>query len=299
MLAQPSRPQTIYFVDDNFIGNARPRANCCRIWSNGRRARGYPLVFACEATLNIAKQTELLELMREACFVNVFVGIETPDVDALRYMHKEQNAKLPILDSIRTLNGYGLEVTSGIILGLDTDTESTADRLIDFIEQSQIPVLTINLLQALPKTPLWDRLARDNRITDDPELESNVRFLRPYDDVVASWRRCIAHAYAPERLFERFRHQVDSTYVNRLGPSGRGKLTFANLRMGAVLASRLAHPRRPPVGLSPPLLARGGPCAAPRADRRRDGHGLRRLSPHPVHPRSPARGAERVVLFDA
>ena len=76
-------------------------------------------------------------------------------------MRKEQNAKLPILESIQTLNSYGLEVTSGIILGLDTDTERTADRLIEFIEQSQIPMLTINLLQALPKTPLWDRLARD------------------------------------------------------------------------------------------------------------------------------------------
>ncbi len=86
---------------------------------------------------------------------------------------------------------------------------------------------------------MWDRLASDGRITDDPTLESNVRFLRPYDEVVASWRRCIAHAYDPERLFDRFWHQVESTYVNRLNPSGRGRLTFANLRMGAVLAFRL------------------------------------------------------------
>src|SRR5204863_6891206 len=111
--------------------------------------------------------------------------------------------------------------------------------LIEFIEASQIPVLTINLLQALPKTPLWDRLAREDRITDDATLESNVRFVRPYDEVVASWRRCIAHAYAPERLFERFRHQVDSTYINRLNPPCLGRLSFANLRMGAVLAFRL------------------------------------------------------------
>jgi len=144
-----------------------------------------------------------------------------------------------MMEAIRTLNNYGMEITSGIILGLDTDTETSADQLIAFIDQSKIPVLTINLLHALPKTPLWDRLARANRITDDPTLESNVLFLRPYDDVVASWRRCIAHAYDPERLFDRFWHQVESTYVNRLNPSGRGKLTFANLRMGAVLAYRL------------------------------------------------------------
>jgi hopanoid C-2 methylase len=239
MLAQSSHPQTIYFVDDNFIGNRKAARELLPHLVAWQEERGFPLTFACEATLNIAKQTEILELLRAACFVNVFVGIETPDVDALKHMRKEQNAKLPIIDSINTLNGFGLEVTSGIILGLDTDTESTADRLIDFIEESQIPVLTINLLQALPKTPLWDRLARDNRITDDPDLESNVRFLRPYDEVVDSWRRCIAHAYAPERLFERFRHQVDATYVNRLVPPARGKLTLTNLRMGVVLASRI------------------------------------------------------------
>ena len=239
MLAQPAMPQTIYFVDDNFIGNRKAARELLPHLVEWQRDRGFPLTFACEATLNIAKQTELLELMQAASFVNIFVGIETPDVDALKYMHKEQNAKLPILESIETLNSYGLEVTSGIIVGLDTDTEATADRLIAFIEQSQIPVLTINLLQALPKTPLWDRLAKDGRITDDPTLESNVRFLRPYDEVLTAWRRCIAHAYDPERLFERFFHQVDSTYVNRLNASGRGRLTFANLRMGAVLAFRL------------------------------------------------------------
>ena len=201
MMAQPAMPQTIYFVDDNFIGNRKAARELLPHLVQWQKDRGFPLAFACEATLNIAKQTEILELMQAASFVNVFVGIETPDVDALKSMRKEQNAKVPILESIRTLNSYGLEVTSGIILGLDTDTEGTADRLIEFIEASQIPVLTINLLQALPKTPLWDRLAGEGRITDDTTLESNVRFLRPYDEVVASWRRCIAHAYEPERLY--------------------------------------------------------------------------------------------------
>lgn len=239
MLAQPSHPQTIYFVDDNFIGNRKATREMLPHLVAWQERRGFPIVFACEATLNIAKQTEILQLMRAASFVNVFVGIETPDVEALKSMRKEQNATLPMMEAIGTLNGYGMEVTSGIILGLDTDNEHSADRLIEFIEQSKIPVLTINLLQALPKTPLWDRLARDGRIADDPALESNVRFLRPYDEVLAAWRRCIAHAYAPERLFARFRHQVDVTYCNRRNPSGRGKLTFANLRQGAVLSFRL------------------------------------------------------------
>ena len=198
--------------------------------------RSYPFMFACEATLNLAKQTETLALMREAAFQTVFVGIETPEVDALKAMRKDQNASLPMMEAIKTLNSYGLEITSGIILGLDTDTADTEARLIDFIEHSQIPLLTMNLLQALPKTPLWDRLKKEDRLLDDPNLESNVRFLRPYDEVVAMWRRCMDYAYAPERLFARFKHQVDSTYVNRLVLPARGRLTLANLRQGAVLA---------------------------------------------------------------
>jgi hypothetical protein len=102
-------------------------------------------------------------------------------------------------------------------------------------------MLTINLLQALPKTPLWDRLKRDGRIVEnDSARESNVRFLRPYDEVVAMWRRSIAYANNPERLFARFMHQVDATYANRMIAPAKGKLTLANLRNAAVLAWRTA-----------------------------------------------------------
>jgi hopanoid C-2 methylase len=237
MLAQRGHPAVVYFVDDNFIGNRKAAREMLPHLIAWQRKRGFPLNFACEATLNLAKQSEILSLMREAHFHLVFVGIETPEVDALKAMRKEQNAALPMMEAIGTLNGYGLEVTSGIILGLDTDTAETESRLKAFIDASQVPILTINLLQALPKTPLWDRLNRDGRlIADDSGLESNVRFLRPHDEVVETWRRCIAHAYDPERLFARFAYQIEATYPNRLIGPARGKLTIANLRRGLVLA---------------------------------------------------------------
>ena len=241
MLAQRRYPSVIYFVDDNFIGNRKATREMLPHLIEWQRRRGYPLRFACEATLNLAKQAEILALMREAEFHTVFVGIETPEIDALKFMRKDQNAALPILDGIRTLNSYGLEVTSGIILGLDTDTSDTEAKLKAFIDASQVPVLTINLLQALPKTPLWDRLKRDGRVVaDDSGLESNVRFLRPYDEVVATWRRCIAYAYDSERLFARFNHQVEATYANRLVAPASGKLTLANLVNLFVLAFNVA-----------------------------------------------------------
>jgi radical SAM superfamily enzyme YgiQ (UPF0313 family) len=145
-----------------------------------------------------------------------------------------------MMEAIKTLNSYGLEVTSGIILGLDTDTPDTESRLKEFIDLSQIPILTINLLQALPRTPLWDRLKlADRLIADDAGLESNVRFLRPHDDVVDMWRRCVMYAYNPDRLFARFAYQVDATYAHRLDVPARGKLTIRNMREAVVLAFNL------------------------------------------------------------
>ena len=147
-----------------------------------QKRNGYPLLLSCEATLNIAKRPEILELMREAAFTTIFCGIETPEPEALKAMSKEHNMMVPIIGAIETLNGFGMEVVSGIILGLDTDTPDTGEHLLEFVEQSQIPMLTMNLLQALPRTPLWDRLKREHRlIEDDDGRESNVAFRMPYD----------------------------------------------------------------------------------------------------------------------
>lgn len=240
MRRQP-HPPAVYFVDDNFIGNRKATREMLPHLVAWQKQHNYPLQFACEATLNIAKQTGILALMREAYFKGLFVGIETPEADALRAMRKEQNIAVSMMEAISTLNRYGLEVTAGIILGLDSDTPDTESRLEDFVDLSRIPMLTINLLQALPKTPLWERLARDGRLLDDPALESNVRFLQPYHEVVGLWRRAIARTYDPERLFARFAHQVDATYVNRINPPSRGRLTFANLKFAATFVARVVY----------------------------------------------------------
>jgi hopanoid C-2 methylase len=240
MLKQPGHPSVVYFVDDNFIGNRKAAREMLPHLIDWQTTRGYPLQFACEATLNLAKQPEILSLMRRAQFLTVFVGIETPEADALKAMRKEHNSALPMMEAIKMLNSYGLEVTSGIILGLDTDTAETESRLKEFIDLSQIPILTINLLQALPRTPLWDRLKlADRLIVDDAGLESNVRFLRPHNEVVAMWRRCVMYANDPERLFARFAYQVDATFAHRLDVPARGKLTVRNLREAVVLAFNL------------------------------------------------------------
>ncbi|MFZ1416298.1 MAG: B12-binding domain-containing radical SAM protein [Defluviicoccus sp.] len=239
MLVQ-ARPPAVYFVDDNFIGNRKATATLLPHLIAWQKCNGYPLRFACEATLNLAKEPEILAMMREAHFITVFVGIETPEIATLERMSKKQNTRVPILDAVATLNSYGIEVVSGIIQGLDGETADSGRKLLEFVERSRIPMLTINLLQALPGTPLWARLAREDRIDLDPALESNVRFARPYAEVVATWKHCIAETYRPERLFERFIHQINATYPNRIHIPASSQLSARNLRRGFILALNLA-----------------------------------------------------------
>ena len=238
IVRQKVAPACLYFVDDNFIANRKAVREMLPYLVAWQKQHDYPVTFACEATLNIAKQAAILQMMREARFDTVFVGIETPELEALEAMHKRHNAALPMLEAIQTLNSYGLEVVSGIILGLDSDTVETEPRLKEFIDHSRIPMLTMNLLQALPKTPLWDRLASEGRLNEDG-LESNVHFRRPYEEVVATWHRCIAYAYDPERLHSRFEYQFQKTYPNRLVTGGRGLLTPANVKRGLRLLLNL------------------------------------------------------------
>lgn len=256
---------SVYFVDDNFIGNRKAALDLLPHLVEWQKRNGFALQFACEATLNIAKRPEILALMREAYFATVFCGIETPDPKALEAMSKQHNMMVPILEGVQTLNSYGLEVVSGIILGLDTDSLDAGEGILDFIDQSQIPLLTINLLQALPKTPLWDRLKREGRLIEDGERDSNVDFVLPYEHVVKTWRECMGRAYTPEKLFARFVHQVIHTYPNRITlPNSKQRLSLRNIRRGLTMFANIlwqvgvkSDYRREFWKFSLPLLRRG------------------------------------------
>ena len=200
---------SVYFVDDNFIGNQKAALELLPHLVDWQVRNKYPLRFACEATLNIAKNERVLALMREAGFITVFCGIETPDPHALHSISKDQNLRMPILDAVQRINAHGLEVVSGIILGLDTDGEETADHIIEFIRASKIPMLTINVLYALPKTPLWDRLTAEGRLT-------------------------------PEAVYERFAYNIAHTFSRRKDyPTNPQRASWANVRMGFGILGRL------------------------------------------------------------
>jgi hopanoid C-2 methylase len=239
-LIAASGATSVYFVDDNFIGNQKAALELLPHLVAWQERNRYPLRFACEATLNIAKNERTLELMREAGFITVFCGIETPEPHALHFISKDQNLRMPILEAVRRINSYGLEVVSGIIIGLDTDGPQTADHIVEFVRASHIPVLTINILYALPKTPLWRRLEREGRLVPGDGRESNVIFRLPYETVLDMWRQCITTAYAPDAIYERFAYQIAHTFANRKAyPRSPQRESWQNVRAGLGILARL------------------------------------------------------------
>lgn len=239
-LLSRGNPGAIYFVDDNFIANSGAAIELLKELARWQKERGYPVQFACEATLNLAQLPAALELMKEAYFCTVFCGIETPDEQALRSIHKEQNLRQPLLEAISTLNSYGLEVVSGIIIGLDSDTPDTGRRIGDFLQASQVPMATVNMLHALPKTPLWRRLEAAGRLVREPGRESNVEFLLPYETVAGMWLKCIAAAYAPDAIYSRFEYQMRHTFPNRKQlPPTRARVNSRNLWKGLRILGRI------------------------------------------------------------
>lgn len=225
---------SVYFVDDNFIANPKATLELLPHIVQWQERRGYKMRLSCEATLNISRHEQILELMRKSFFRTVFCGIETPEPAALRAMKKTQNLRGPILDSVAALNRHGLEVASGIIMGLDTDTPETAQAIIEFAHESQIPIMTVNLLYALPKTALHDRLAKADRLVSVEGRDSNIAFLEPYEVVVGRWRKVVANIYSPKNLFARFAAQAKRTYPNRFKPDEPWR-QLSWLRVGVAL----------------------------------------------------------------
>jgi len=233
-------PGAVYFVDDNFIANPRAATALLEALISWQRERGYPLEFACEATLNVTGRPKILELMRQARVTTMFCGIKTPEPEALRRMGKTQNLRSPILDAVETLNSYGIEVVSGIILGLDTDTLETYERVLSFIEESAIPMCTVNLLQALPRTPLYRRLEAAGRLLPEGGAGTNVKFLLPEETVLAGWHAVLSAAFSPEALYHRYAKQMSTTYRARMPvPITPARVAPALLARGSVMLMRV------------------------------------------------------------
>src|SRR6185436_2581558 len=222
----------IYFVDDNFIGNKKAAKELLPHLIEWQKKHNYAIRLAAELTLNVAQDTEVLALMREAYFTDVFFGIESPDEDTLEAIDKQQNLRMPILEAIKIINNHGIELHAGIILGLDADGLDAADKIIRFIDKAQIPLLAVNVLYALPKTPLYRRLQKEGRLIETADVdESNVVFKLPEAVVVDQWKKVVGHVFDPENLHSRYRHNIVNTYPNRKKVPLMAQVNLRNMHM--------------------------------------------------------------------
>ncbi|MBN1811872.1 MAG: B12-binding domain-containing radical SAM protein [Anaerolineae bacterium] len=200
----------VFFVDDNFIGNKRiiktELLPVLAEWQKGKK--GIP--FNTEASINLADDEELMQMMVEAGFDAVFIGIETPNEDSLTECSKQQNVNRDLVEDVRCIQQAGLEVQGGFIVGFDSDTPSIFQRQIDFIQRSGIVTAMVGLLQAPPGTRLYERLKREGRLRegitgDNVDGTTNIVPRMNLDALRDGYKRIMEHIYSPRHYYQRVR----------------------------------------------------------------------------------------------
>ena len=200
----------VFIVDDNFIGNKKNVRTLMPELAEWSARNHYPFAFTTEASVNLADDDELLEQMRTAGFRQVFIGIETPVTESLKEAQKGQNTRRDLIDSVRHVQSYGMEVLGGFIVGFDNDPDDIFERQINFIRESAIPVAMVGLLAAIPDTQLWRRLEREGRLMGVEEHSgSNTDCVLNFvpkmdaDRLIEGYKSIIRNIYSPGEYYQR------------------------------------------------------------------------------------------------
>jgi radical SAM superfamily enzyme YgiQ (UPF0313 family) len=218
-------------VDDNFIGNRARTKALLRAMIEWRARTRPAMSFYTEASINLADDAELRELMVGAGFRKVFVGIETPSPAALEECRKLQNTGRDLVAAVHTLQASGLEVMGGFIVGFDSDTRSIFRQQYDLIQHSGVVTAMVGLLTALPQTRLYQRLQREGRLLAETAGNNTVAALnfRPTLDrayLENGYRDLMRRLYEPRNYYERIRIFLKSYPVR----SERLRLSFADVK---------------------------------------------------------------------
>lgn len=209
----------IFFVDDNLIGNKRSlKTELLPALIEWRKDK-IGIVFNTEASINLADDEELMQLMIAAGFTAVFIGIETPDESGLAECSKKQNLKRDLVEDVKRMQRAGLQVQAGFIVGFDSDTPSIFQRQIDFIQKSGIVTAMVGLLQAPPGTQLYARLKREGRLLDfasgdNVDGTTNIIPRMNLDTLRAGYRQILQYIYSPKQYYQRVK-----TFLREYKPS--------------------------------------------------------------------------------
>lgn len=199
----------IFMVDDNFIGNKRNvklLLNELKVWQAEHQ---YPFRFNTEASVDLAADEELMNLMVECFFDAVFLGIETPDEESLELTKKFQNTRDSLTETVDKIIRAGLRPMAGFIIGFDGEKKGAASRIVKFVEEAAIPTALFGMLQALPNTALWHRLEKEGRLLDSGRQDINqttlINFIptRPVEDIAREYIEAFWNLYDAEVFLER------------------------------------------------------------------------------------------------
>ncbi|HVY55491.1 MAG TPA: radical SAM protein, partial [Thermodesulfobacteriota bacterium] len=233
----------VFFVDDNLIGNKPVAKKLMAYLRDYQKEHNYKFLFGTEASLNIAQDDELLDLFPQANFGWVFIGIESPDEESLKETLKFQNTRANILDSIRHVYSYGIEVLAGFIIGFDNDTLRTFDLQYNFIQSSGIQAAMIGLLTAVPKTPLYERLEKDGRLireasgTDNTKLGTNlIPKGMTYEEMVEGYRslyyRLLDDGTIADRIINKTKYMKNPLFRSTYGVADQVRSLMRFIRNG-------------------------------------------------------------------
>jgi radical SAM superfamily enzyme YgiQ (UPF0313 family) len=200
--------ESVFFVDDNLIGNKRVLKESLLPalirWRKGKAG----MTFHTEASINLADDERLMHLMSEAGFDMVFIGIETPSEESLAECGKKHNKNRDLIEDIKRIQRHGMQVQGGFIIGFDSDTTSIFQRQIDFIQKSGIVTAMVGLLQAPLGTRLYQRLARENRLLgsfsgDNVDGMTNIVPRMNLDALHRGYETVIYSLYQPANYYAR------------------------------------------------------------------------------------------------
>ncbi|MEM9538855.1 MAG: B12-binding domain-containing radical SAM protein [Cyanobacteria bacterium P01_E01_bin.42] len=200
--------ETVFMVDDNFIGNKRNVKLLLKELQPWIEEKGYPFTFNTEASVDLAQDQELMDMMVACNFGSVFLGIETPDEDSLKVTKKFQNTRDTLSDSVHKIISSGIRVMAGFIIGFDGEKTGAGDRIVRFVEQTNIPVAIYSMLQALPDTALWHRLEKEGRLlggSGDINQTTLMNFVptRPLEEIAREFIDGFWELYDPEKFLDR------------------------------------------------------------------------------------------------
>ncbi len=201
--------ESIFIVDDNFIGNKAKAKELLKAIIEWQIDHSYPFSFQTEASVNLAHDEELMQLMYEAGFDMVFLGIETPVIASLKSAGKTQNTKEDLLENISLIQQHGMEVSGGFIVGFDDDPEDVFDLQKEFIQSSGIPIAMVGILDALPNTRLYQRLVNEGRLlcesngNNTHKLAPNFIPKMPVNKLIDGYIQLLKTIYTPKYYFER------------------------------------------------------------------------------------------------